>query len=122
MKKMFMSVLFVTGLILPAVSFSDGGGSLMGVMYASCNVSEVSQYPDKLVVEVSHCVGIEKIALLYINIENPMMSSISSMAQNALVSGKKIKFSLSRCCLRNEERNNGFPSLSTNTSLTRKVP
>ncbi len=93
MKKTFMGALFVMGLILPGVSFSDGGGSLIGVMYASCNVSEVSQYPDRLVVEVSHCVGIEKIASLYINIENPMMLSISSMAQNALVSGKKIKFS-----------------------------
>ena len=93
MKKMFMSALFVMDLILPVVSFSDGGSSIMDKIYPSCNVSGVSQYPDKLEVEVSNCTGAERISLLFINIENPMMLSISSMAQNALVSGKKIQFS-----------------------------
>ena len=98
MRKMFVSALFVMGLILPGVSFSGGvahsGPSL--IRYTGCAVSKVSQYPEKLVVTVNNCNSSKtQIIYVHVDINNPMMLSVSTMAQNALISGKKIDFTSS---------------------------
>ena len=98
MKKVFLSVLFVTGSILPTTSFGGLDGARLEAdvrttTYHTCEVSGVSQYPEQLAINVMDCNSGWKTLTLHVNIQDPMMSSISSMAQNAFIFKKKVQFS-----------------------------